>query len=366
MKYFAKLGLKEIINASGKMTMLGASAVSNEIAQSMKCAVQEYVNMDEIMEYTGSIIAKHTGAEDGCPTIGAASGIVISVAALICGKVGSKIETIPHVTDGRNQIIVQKGHSINFGASINQMITIGGGKVVEVGNANKVESYQIEGAITENTIGLLYVKSHHTVQKGMVSLEEMIGISKKYNIPLICDAAAEEDFKKYIKLGCDVVIYSGGKALEGATSGLIAGKKEIMEACRMQYKGVGRAMKVSKEQMASLITAFETYDEKASTSQLQKERMGTICKMLNKKHGLECSVIQDEAGRDIYRAQIKVLQECKLNAEQISRKLKEGNPSIYLRDYYSNVGILQVDARPLFEGQELIIATTIEKLVSGG
>ena len=42
---------------------------------------------------------------------------------------------------------------------------------MEAGTANEVVPEDIEGAITDKTVALFYVKSHHCVQKGMVSLE---------------------------------------------------------------------------------------------------------------------------------------------------------------------------------------------------
>ncbi|MGO0807149.1 hypothetical protein ACTPEF_24595, partial [Clostridioides difficile] len=44
-------------------------------------------------------------------------------------------------------------------------------------------------------------------------------------LPLIVDAAAEEDLNVYYELGADLVIYSGAKAIEGPSSGLVIGTK---------------------------------------------------------------------------------------------------------------------------------------------
>ncbi|MEC1179529.1 DgaE family pyridoxal phosphate-dependent ammonia lyase [Metasolibacillus meyeri] len=367
MGIFKQLGLREIINASGKMTALGASAVTDEIAQALKDAAQDYVDIDELMEFTGKVISESTGAEDGCPTCGAAAGIAISTAAVITGKNLSLIERIPNTAGLRNEIIVQKGQLVHFGASIGQMIQIGGGHVVEVGQANKVEQEHMEQAITENTAALLYVKSHHAVQKGMQSIEAMMEVAQRNGLPFIIDAAAEEDFQKYIAMGADIVIYSGGKALEGPTSGLICGKKEWMEACRMQYKGVGRPMKVGKEAMAGLITALRQYPLRTSNGEQQIARMTHLCNRLEAIAGLTCSIKQDEAGREIYRAQIQVNeQRAGISAEKLLHLLEAGNPAIYLRHHYVNVGILSVDPRPLLEGQEDIIADEIIRIVKGG
>jgi uncharacterized pyridoxal phosphate-dependent enzyme len=360
---FETFGLKKIINASGKMTALGASAVTDEIADALKNAAQGYVDIDELMKYAGSVIAHHTGAEDGCPTVGAAAGIAISTASVIAGKNISLIERMPNSEGLKNEIIIQKGHNVHFGGSIDQMIRLGGGAIVEVGSANQVESDHIEGAITDKTAALIYIKSHHAVQKGMQSIEKMLQLAKKHNLPLIIDGAAENDFKKYISMGADIVIYSGGKALEGPTSGFICGKKDHMEACRKQYKGIGRAMKVGKESISGLIVALNQYPFKDDGVDEQISSMTHLCDTLNQVEGLSCTIKQDEAGRPIYRAQIEVKKEAGVSAKELLHQLEHGNPAIYLRHHYVNIGILSVDPRPLLVGQEDIIAEQIISII---
>lgn len=361
---FEQFGLKKIINASGKMTALGATAVEEEIAEALKLAAQDYVDIDELIKYAGKVIAKHTGAEDGCPTIGAAAGIAISTAAVIAGTNLNLIERMPNSEGLKNEIIIQKGHNVNFGGTIEQMIRLGGGKVVEIGSVNKVELEHIEQAINDKTAALFYVKSHHAVQKGMQSIESMLSIAKKYRLPLIIDGAAEDDFKKYIALGADIVIYSGGKALGGPTSGFICGKREYMEACRRQYKGIGRAMKVGKEAIAGLIVALNRYSLKKDDASEQIKRMTKLCEKLNQIDGLKCTVKQDEAGRSIYRAQIEVKKEAGITAQELLKKLESGNPSIFLRHHYANMGILFVDPRPLLPGQENLIIERIHSIIT--
>ncbi len=367
MSVYTDLGLKEVINANGKMTILGVSAASETVAEQVKQALKAYVIIDDLIDYTGKVIAEKTGAESGCPTCGAASGMAIAVAACIAGKELTKIEQLPDSRGLANEIILQKGQSVNFGGNLAQMIKVGGGIPVEVGSANKVEPEHIEGAITDRTAALFYVKSHHAVQKGMQSIETMVQIAHNHHLPLILDAAAEEDLKRYIKLGADLVIYSGAKALSGPTSGFIAGKSDLIAACKMQYKGIGRAMKVSKEAMVGLITALEQYDHRAMDVSRQKEEMEKVCNALNQVKGLTCYVAQDESGREIFRAEIKVDSRIAgLTAVELERQLRMGNPAIYLRSYYSNQGLLSIDPRPLLEGQADTIIAEIKRCLNGG
>ena len=137
------------------------------------------------------------------------------------------------------------------------MIRTVGAIPVEVGCANKVDKANIIGAINDKTAALMYVKSHHCVQKGMVSLEDMIKIAHGHDLPLIVDASAEEDLKKYIAMEADLVCYSGAKAIEGPTSGFICGRKDLTDAAKLHYKGIGRSMKIGKESMMGLLKAVE-------------------------------------------------------------------------------------------------------------
>lgn len=364
MNVYTALGLKEVINANGKMTVLGGSAVSEAVAEGMKNALQNFVVIDDLMDLAGTVIAEKTGAEAGCPTCGAASGMAIAAAACIAGCHLGRIEQIPDTQGLANEIILQKGHAVNFGGNLAQMLRIGGGVPIEVGCANKVEAEHIEAAVNEKTAALLYVKSHHAVQKGMQGIECMLDLAHRHGLPLIVDAAAEEDLRAYVSLGADMVIYSGGKALSGPTSGFIAGKAESVSACRKQYKGIGRAMKVSKEAMIGLIAALGQYSPEESGAEEQKRLMRQVCDELNQVKGLSCRVAQDEAGRAIYRAEIKVdAGVTGISAAQLNERLKQGNPAVYMREYYVNQGILSIDPRPLFKGQEEIVVNQIKSFL---
>lgn len=91
--------------------------------------------------------------------------------------------------------------------------------------------------ITEETAALLYIKSHHTVQKSMLTVSEMVEVAKAHHLPLIADAAAEEDLFKYSEMGADLVIYSGAKAIEGPSAGLVIGKRNTFNGFVYSLKG---------------------------------------------------------------------------------------------------------------------------------
>lgn len=363
---FEKIGVRRVINASGRMTALGVSTVSDEVAEITKLASQNYVVIDELMDRAGEIISTYTGAQDSCVTCSASAGIALSIAGLITeGKI-SLVHKLP-ITDGlKNEVIIQKGHSVDYGAPITTMIRLAGGIPIEVGYSNTTMIEQIEEAVNEKTVALMYVKSHHCVQKSMVSLENMIEIGKKYNIPVVVDAAAEEDLKKYIKIGADLVIYSGAKALEAPTSGFITGKKEYISYAKKQYKGIGRAMKIGKENIIGLLSALNRYVnlDKEKLIAKQKSEVDYLVKEINKINGLKASITVDEAGRLIYRAEIKVDEKITgKTAKELAEELANGNPSIHGRNHRLNLGYLNFDPRPLLPGDKEAIVSRLRELV---
>lgn len=364
MNIYEKFHIKNVINCSGKMTYLGSSLLSNEVSQAMVDASKNYVHMENLMDKAGEYLASVCGSEAGCISAGASAGIIISVAACITKGNPLLIEQVPFVKNLPNKILIQKGHTISFGASINQMIQLGGGNPTEVGLVNKCLPYHLEEAIDEEVAAILYVKSHHAIQTDMISLEKTIEIAHKHNIPVIMDAAAEENLTAYIEKGVDLVIYSGAKAFEGPTSGFIVGRKELIEMCRKQYTGVGRPMKVGKENILGLMEAVNRYVSMESNVEKQLKIVNFISDKLSNKDGIKVSIAKDVAGREIYRAKISVDESILgINATELDNKLKQGQQVIYTRNHHADMGYFEIDPRPMRLGDEEIVVNRISEII---
>lgn len=346
---YDKFGLKEVINASGKMTILGVSKVSENVLTAQRFGGEHFFEMSELLIQTGAYLAKLLEVEDAQIVSSASAGIAQSVAAVI-GE-GSSYHAYHPYTDRikKREIVLPKGHNVDYGTPVEVMVTQGGGQVVEAGYANGCSAEQLEMMITENTAALLYIKSHHTVQKSMLTVAEAAAVAKKYQLPLIVDAAAEEDLYQYSKAGADLVIYSGAKAIEGPSSGLVIGKRKYIEWVRLQGKGIGRAMKIGKENILGLTQSVEDRLEHGSeTGDSMKTRLAPFIEAMNQIDGLKATVVQDGAGRDIYRASVKVLDQ---SAKAVIAALKAKDPAIYTREYQANNGIIEFDIRAVNESE---------------
>ncbi|NEB79780.1 SelA-like pyridoxal phosphate-dependent enzyme [Streptomyces sp. SID14478] len=344
------------------MTALGGSVLGDGVIAAMSEAARHHVVMDDLLRAVGREIARATGTEDGCPTTGAASGVAIAVAAVIAGTDLTRIEALPDPGDAPCEVILPRGHSVHFGAPIRQMIALGGGRPVEVGSANKTTAAHLEGAIGPRTAALLYVQSHHAVQKGMVSLAETVEVGRRHGIPVLVDAAAEEDLRHWPATGADLVIYSGGKAVGGPTSGMICGSAARMTACRAQYGGIARPMKVGKETLFGLVQALREYG--AAEPGGHGPRMEKLAARLAALPGITTRVVADEAGRDIHRTEITV-DPAAAGRDATGLAAELAAHGVHVRDHQSVTGRLFIDPRPLRPDEEERLVNQLTALLQG-
>ena len=355
---YQRLGLKRVINACGKMTILGVSAVSPEVMQATAEAAGSFVEIDKLVDRTGQLVSTHTGAEDSYITSCASAGIAIAVAAVITRGEPDRVALMPDSSGMANEVLMLRGPNIDYGAPITSAIRLGGGRVVEVGQSNLAARWQLEKAISERTAALLFVKSHHSVQKGMLTLADFVEVAKAHQLPLIVDAAAEEDLRLYVSQGADLVIYSGAKAFNAPTSGFITGKREWIECCKAQHHGIARAMKIGKENMVGLVKALELYAEGADS--MTPDALVTTVDAISALPGFSAEIEQDEAGRAIWRVQVRVHPDVLgIDARQVEALLRTGDVAIYTRRYFLHQGVFSIDPRTLDQSE---LAMIVERL----
>ena len=264
MGIYEKLGVPTLINATGTVTRLGGSLMAPGVIEAMREASLHFVDMNVFHREAGRHIAKLLGGEDCCVTCGAAAGIAISAAACMTrGDAARKLQ-LPDTAGMKREVIMLKAHRILY----DQALRLSGAKVVEVGVTSSALPAQVEAAINEQTAMFFYVAEAEPM-RGSIPLPELIPILKKHAVPVLVDAAAEipprGNFTKYLQMGADLAVFSGGKELRGPqSSGLILGRKDLIEACSEnccpQY-GIGRAMKIDKETVAGIVRAVELYLE---------------------------------------------------------------------------------------------------------
>lgn len=144
---FEKYHLKQVINTSGRMTALGVSTPRPEVVEAAMAGMNQYFEMKDLVNKTGEYIAKLLDVEGATVVSCASAGIAQSVAAVLVKDSDWLLENL-HVTPiENNEIVLPKGHNVNFGAPVGTMVALGGGKLVEAGYANECSAQQLAAAI---------------------------------------------------------------------------------------------------------------------------------------------------------------------------------------------------------------------------
>ena len=377
--FFDQLGLRRVVNAAGKLTMLGASTQSPGVRAAMMEGAQNFVDLAELMTIADRRIAQATGAEGGFVTSCAAAGIAIATAACVTRGDLARSEALPFLNEPPTEMILQGGHKIHFGASLVQIMRLGGAQIVEIGTVNRTVPQQLRQAISERTAGVMFAVSHHTHQTGAITLSEVVRIAHASNVPVVVDAAAELDLRKYIAAGADLVIYSGHKSLNSPTAGLIAGRRDLIDACRQQNQGIGRTMKIGKENIIGLLAALDEYlapipadSEKNGGEKTGGERASdavraySLLQQLAGIPGLRAEAVGDATRPSIVRVRLQIdASQARLDAGALVAHLEAHSPSIRTRNHALEQGSIEIDFRPVAVGEEAAIGEAIREYMMG-
>src|SRR5436305_1494192 len=177
-------------------------------------------------------------------------------------------------------------------------------------------------------------------------------------LPVRVDAAGERpprsNLGDLIATGADLVAFSGGKSIRGPqATGLLCGRRDLISAAALQMldlddhpelweppddfilrdrlaglprQGIGRALKVSKEQIAALLVALELFASGAYEAGLSamRRRLEHIAAALADMPA-RCRVIEPPDGQS---APVLHVTLDGADAFDVCRRLRRGRPSI--------------------------------------
>ncbi|WP_313592315.1 aminotransferase class V-fold PLP-dependent enzyme [Agrobacterium cavarae] len=357
-----KMGLRPVINVSGTMTSLGASIVVPEAIEAMAAILPQFVEINDLQRKASAVIARLTGGEAGFVTASCSAGISLAVAATITGPDLLAIEKLPETSTPKNEVLVQMGHMVSYGAPVDQSIRLAGGKVVMIGQATSTHRYHMENAITDRTAAAVYVVSHHVVDYGLLNLKEFVEIAHARGVPVIVDAASEYDLRLFLEQGADIALYSGHKFLGGPTSGIVAGKKELVRNAFLQNMGIGRGMKVGKESIFGVMAALEAWKKRDHVGIRERETgyLNLWKETLSDRPGITALIEPDPTNNPLDRMRVIVSpQEAHITAWDLAARLRSGPTPIIVRDHEVEHHYFYLDPCNLHPGQERIVAARL-------
>ncbi|MBY3096061.1 aminotransferase class V-fold PLP-dependent enzyme [Rhizobium laguerreae] len=353
------LGLRPVINVSGTMTSLGASIVVPEAISAMASILPHFVEINDLQRKASAVIARLTGGEAGFVTASCSAGISLAVAGAITGNNLLAIEKLPDVVPEKNEVLVQMGHVVSYGAPVDQAIRLAGGKVVLVGQATSTHRFHMENAITDKTAAAVYVVSHHVVDYGLLNLKEFVEIAHAKGVPVIVDAASEYDLRIFLEQGADIALYSGHKFLGGPTSGIVAGRKELVRHAFLQNMGIGRGMKVGKESIFGVMAALEAWENRDHAGIRERETgyLHLWKRTLDGRPGVTALIEPDPTNNPLDRLRLIVdPEQAHITAWDLADALAKGSPPIIVRDHEVEHRYFYLDPCNLHPGEETIVA----------
>ncbi|MFN4141099.1 hypothetical protein [Aestuariivirga sp.] len=391
MTVYGDLGVRTIINAKGPATRLSGGVMRPEVSAAMQEASGACVDIAELQAAASRVIAAATGAEAGYVASGASACLLIGAAACMTGLDPGRMARLPDAAGMRNECVMVRSQR-NF---YDHAIRAAGMRIVEVGLPDRyagagvrdAEAWEIDDAITERTAAVFYVADQHA----RPSLAEVTAVAHARGVPVIVDAAAQlppqENLRRFIAEGADLVAFSGGKALGGPqASGMLAGRRELVMAAALQHldldiywdmweppdvlidkwrlkgappHGIGRSCKAGKEEIVGLLTALRLFIAEGDAARHARwlRDCETVAAALQ---GFLVTVTGSNETRSVPTVEI-TLDADRHDPSGLCLRLQHGEPSIVVDPAERHRGVVTVNPMCLRTGEAEIVGREIRR-----
>jgi L-seryl-tRNA(Ser) seleniumtransferase len=378
MGVYERIGVRPVINATCHWTVYGGTVMWPEVIEAMAEARRFCVDMRELLDRAGALISRYTHAEASHVVSGCAAALQVGAAAIMTGDDPVKMAALPH-TAGlmKNEFIARRfprrrapqgGEYIHWGYA--HAVRGAGGVFVEVGDETGVTREQLEAAFGPNTAGVYWMSDS---PQGGLSLEEVLSIAHVYGVPVLVDASntlpPPENLYRFIDLGADLVAFSGGKGLRGPQgSGILTGRAELIRAARLQsapLQGIGRPLKVSKEEIIGLLTALEVYVRRDHEADLREARARTdmVVQALAGIPGVHAEHrFPDHVGRPYPTVFVHIAPETGVSAAEVIQALLQGDPRVATMPF-SDPQVVRADVRILSDTETEVVARRLREVL---
>jgi L-seryl-tRNA(Ser) seleniumtransferase len=261
---------RRVVNATGipLHTNLGRAPLAPAVGEAVAAMAVGYVDL-ELDLVTGrrgdrlaavcSKLILLTGAPAALAVNNNAAAVLLALDTLARGR----------------EAIVSRGELVEIGGSfrIPDIMERAGVDLVEVGTTNRTHPADYERAISFRSALLLKIHRSNFELRGFVaeaSLAQLAEIGRKRGLPVVEDLGSgtlidlssrgfppEVYAPMRLKLGADVVCFSGDKLLGGPQAGILLGSPEIVAA--MRRNPLARALRLDKLSLVALDSVLECY-----------------------------------------------------------------------------------------------------------
>jgi len=290
------------------------------------------------------------------------------------------------------EVIVSRGELVEIGGSfrIPDVMSKSHATLREVGTTNRTRIADYEHAINDRTRLLLRVHRSNFEITGFTeqpSLEELVALARRRNIPLVEDLGSgalfdlrsvgitgEPGVLDSLRTGVDVVTYSGDKLLGGPQAGLISGRADLV--ARMRSNSLFRALRVDKLTYAALEATLLAYVKRDHDAvpvlrmmRLSKDEIGRRAEALVAKvkaPKLKLDLLDGEsvigggaAPSAVLPTRLIALTHAELSADELCARLRASDPPVIAR---VEEGRVLLDLRTVFSEQDAVLAQALTSL----
>ena len=386
--------LRRVINATGVVlhTNLGRSLLPPEALEGIREAAGAYSNLELDLE-TGERGSRHVHVEQLLRELTGAEA-----AMAVNNNAGAVLLALTAHARGR-EVVVSRGQLIEIGGSFRlpEVMEQSGARLVEVGSTNRTRISDFRAAVGEETAMLMRAHPSNYRIVGYTEetpLPEMSALAQERGLILLDDLGSgvlvdlavyglppEPTPAQSLREGADLVTFSGDKLLGGPQAGIVAGRKDLVEA--MAGHPLARALRIDKLTLAALEAVLRLYLEPETAAarvptlamltlapEELKRRARKLARGLTAASGrYEAEVVEDSSragGGSLPAASIPTwvvsVALPGLTANQLEQGLRASDPPVITRIRGDRVIL---DPRTLLEGDYEPVLRAFERIAAG-
>jgi L-seryl-tRNA(Ser) seleniumtransferase len=270
---------RRVVNATGIVlhTNLGRAPLAPGAAAAVAEAAAGYSDL-ELDLATGRRGDRMTAVAEKLRLLSGAEG-----ALAVNNNAAALLLALDTLARGR-EVIVSRGELVEIGGSfrVPEIMERAGVRLVEVGSTNRTHPRDYERAIGPETALLLKVHRSNFEQRGFVAevgVPELAEIGRARALPVLEDLGSgtlvdlsrrglprEALAPARLRLGADVVCFSGDKLLGGPQAGIVLGAAGPVDA--MRRNPLARALRLDKLSLAALDWTLARFLEGRAESEI--------------------------------------------------------------------------------------------------
>jgi L-seryl-tRNA(Ser) seleniumtransferase len=275
--------LVRVINATGVVihTNLGRAPLPPEAAERVAALASSYTNLEYDLEQGGRG-QRETHAETRLQRLLGAPAV-----AVVNNNAAAVLLAVNTFAEGR-EALVSRGELVEIGGSfrVPDVLAKGGARLVEVGTTNRTRLADYEEALGPRTGLILKVHPSNYRIVGFTdspTRRELAALAHRAGVPFVEDLGSglidplpaalsgEPTVGEALADGVDVVTWSGDKLMGGPQAGLVAGRREPVDA--MRRNPIYRALRVDKMTLAALDVVLGEHEKGRAAATLPALRM---------------------------------------------------------------------------------------------